>query len=280
MTSVSNFPSTRALVDKYELRAARALGQNFLIDSNITSKIARTAAIKDGEHVIEVGPGPASLTRELLTTDAASITAIELDKRCLPLLQEFVNVSDGKLKIMHGDAMKIDVESEVPAPRVIVANLPYNVATPLLIGWLKMIGENPESINRMTLMFQKEVAERITAAPNTKSYGRLSIITQWLCDVEYNFEVPPSAFLPAPKVTSAIVTLHARPKPLHDADFATLEKVVAAAFNQRRKMLRQSLKAFGGETFLEAVGIDPTRRAETLSVEEFCALSRHYQKSA
>jgi len=274
LTSVSNFPSTRALVDKYELRAARALGQNFLIDTNITNKIARTAAIKAGEHVIEVGPGPASLTRELMQTDAASITAIELDTRCLPLLQEFVDVSDGKLRIIHGDAMKIDIQFEVQTPRVIVANLPYNVATPLLIGWLKMIGEDSTSITRMTLMFQKEVAERICASPNTKNYGRLSIITQWLCDVEYNFDVPPTAFLPAPKVTSAIVTLTAREKPLYDADFATLEKVVAAAFNQRRKMLRQSLKALGGEALLEQADIDPTRRAETLSVEEFCTLAR------
>ena len=274
MTSLSAFPSTRALVDKYELRAARALGQNFLIDSNITHNIARVAGIKTGEHVIEVGPGPASLTRELMQTSAASITAIELDERCLPLLQEFVNVSEDKLRIIHADAMKVTIEKEVAAPRVIVANLPYNVATSLLIGWLTMIAENPESISRMTLMFQKEVAERITAAPDSKNYGRLSIMSQWLCEVDYNFDVPPTAFLPAPKVTSAIVTLNARKEPLYEADFKTLEKLVATAFNQRRKMLRQSLKSYGGEAFLESAHIDPTRRAETLSVEEFCQLAR------
>lgn len=251
--------------------AKRSLGQNFLLDLNITAKIARAAGNLDNINVIEVGPGPGGLTRALLDTDAKSIHAIERDDRCVAALQDAVAAAQGRLVLHADDALKADYEALCPAPRAIVANLPYNIATPLLIGWLKTL----PLFRSFTLMFQKEVADRLVAAPRSKEYGRLSVITQWLCEVERKFDLPPQAFTPPPKVTSSVV--HITPKPrTDDLDIALMERVTAAAFGQRRKMLRQSLKSLGLDTekLLAAAGIEGTKRAEEIDTGGFVRLAR------
>ncbi len=229
----------------------------------------RQAGPLAGRHVIEVGPGPGGLTRALLDSDAGHVTAIEVDARALVALEELRPAYPGRLTIVAGDALKRDLTELAEAPRQIVANLPYNVASPLLVGWLRQAG----LWERLTLMFQLEVAERICAAPGTEAYGRLSVLAQWLCRAELRLRIPASAFVPPPKVVSAVVVLtpHAvQPEP---ALFATMEKLTAAAFGQRRKMLRGSLRGLGGEALLARAGIAPERRAETLSVAEFEALA-------
>ena len=251
--------------------AKRSLGQNFLLDLNVTAKIARAAGNLDNVNVIEVGPGPGGLTRALLDTPAKSIHAIERDDRCVAALQDAVTLAEGRLVLHADDALKADYEALCPAPRAIVANLPYNIATPLLIGWLKSL----PLFKSFTLMFQKEVADRLAAAPRSKEYGRLSVITQWLCDVERKFDLPPQAFTPPPKVTSSVV--HITPKPrTDDLDIALMERVTAAAFGQRRKMLRQSLKSLGMDTekLLAAAGIEGTKRAEEIDISGFVRLAR------
>ncbi|HTH96656.1 MAG TPA: 16S rRNA (adenine(1518)-N(6)/adenine(1519)-N(6))-dimethyltransferase RsmA [Stellaceae bacterium] len=264
-------PPLREVIRRHGLEPRKSLGQNFLLDPRLMARIAEAAGKLDGVHVVEIGPGPGGLTRAILTAGAASVTALERDDRCVAALAELEAAYPGRLKIVPADALEIDPASLVPAPRKIIANLPYNIATPLLIGWLARIS----AYESLTLMFQKEVAERITAEPRTKDYGRLSILSQWLSRPRHVFDIPPGAFYPPPKVTSTVLhfTPHPAPEP---AELILVEKVTAAAFGQRRKMLRSSLKSLGVDTnaLVEQAGVDPTARAEELSVKDFCALAR------
>ncbi len=261
-------PPLRDVIARLSLRAKRSFGQNFLLDLNLTQRIAASAGELRGFNVIEIGPGPGGLTRALLMQGAERVIAIERDFRCIDAINEISAAYDGRVKIIEADALKINLADICTVPRKIVANLPYNVATPLLITWLKNLRE----IDGMTLMFQREVADRLTAKPRTKAYGRLSVMCQWLCYVRQEFHIAKEAFTPPPKVTSTVVTLTPRPEPIAPATWDSLEKVTAAAFNQRRKMLRVSLKAFNFD--FKALEIDETSRAEELSVEQFCALAR------
>ena len=240
---------------------------------NLTRRIARAAGDMAGVTAIEIGPGPGGLTRALLETDAERVIAVERDSRCIAALAELDATSGGRLEVIHGDALEIDVVGLAGgAPARIVANLPYNVATPLLIGWLR----HADAFLSMTLMFQKEVAQRLAARAGGASYGRLSVIAAWRCEVELLFDVSPQAFVPPPRVTSTVVQLTPRPQPLAPARMTELERVTAAAFGQRRKMLRSSLKALFDDPVpvLERLEIPPTARAEELDVESFCAISR------
>ncbi|MGF1640032.1 MAG: 16S rRNA (adenine(1518)-N(6)/adenine(1519)-N(6))-dimethyltransferase RsmA [Rhodospirillales bacterium] len=261
-------PPLREVIARHGLDARRSLGQHFLTDLNLTDRIARAAGDLTGVAVIEVGPGPGGLTRSLLAAGAPLVVAVEKDARCVAALNDLAVAFADRLRVVEADALTVDVRALAPPPRKIVANLPYNVGTPLLLGWLRDAG----AFAGLTLMFQKEVADRLTARPGERTYGRLSVIAQWLCDVRHDFNVDARAFVPPPKVGSAVVTLVPRPRPLAEAAWATLEAVTAAAFGQRRKMLRGSLRALGLDP--ADCGIDPTRRAEELSVEEFCALAR------
>jgi 16S rRNA (adenine1518-N6/adenine1519-N6)-dimethyltransferase len=265
-------PPLADTVRKHGLAARKALGQHFLYDLNLTRRIARAGGDLARGTTIEIGPGPGGLTRALLMEGAAKVIAVERDARALPALAEIQAAYPGKLEIVDADALEIDAASLGQAPRRIVANLPYNAGTPMLLAWLA----RPDAFERLILMFQKEVVERICAEPGGKDYGRLAVAAQWRWRARKLFEVAPSAFVPPPSVVSAVVELVPRDAPLAPADPKTLERVVAAAFGQRRKMLRQSLKSVGDSIAMcEAAGIDPTRRAETLSVEEFCALTRN-----
>lgn len=264
-------PPLAETVRKHGLAARKSLGQHFLYDLNLTRRIARAGGDLSHGTTIEIGPGPGGLTRGLLTEGAARVIAVERDARALPALAEIADAYPGKLEILEADALDIDAATLGEAPRRIVANLPYNAGTPMLLAWLA----KPESFQRLVLMFQREVVERICAPPGGKDYGRLAVAAQWRWKPRRLFDVAPSAFVPPPAVVSAVVELVPRDAPLAPAEPAALERVVAAAFGQRRKMLRQSLKNAGDAVALcEAAGIDPTRRAETLSVEEFCALAR------
>jgi len=272
---VSDTPSLPSLMDvirKHGLEPKKNLGQNFLLDPRLIDRIARATGPLDGMHVVEVGPGPGGLTRALLAAGAASVVAIERDARCVAALQDLAAVYPDRLTIQADDALEVDPTTLVPAPRRIIANLPYNIATPLLIGWLR----NIQAYDALGLMFQKEVAQRLTAAPRTKAYGRLSVLTQWLAVPDMAFDIPPGAFYPPPKITSTVVHLTPRPQPLAEARIEDLERVTAAAFGQRRKMLRVSLKTLGVDTdrLMSLAGVTPTARAEELEVEEFCALAR------
>jgi 16S rRNA (adenine1518-N6/adenine1519-N6)-dimethyltransferase len=253
------------------LAARKSLGQNFLLDLNLTGRIARAAAPLAGFSVIEVGPGPGGLTRALLEEGADLVVAIEKDARCREALAEVAAAFPGRLRVVPGDALETDVVGLTPAPRKIVANLPYNVATPLLLGWLRRIG----AFDSLTLMFQKEVALRLVAAPRSKDYGRLSVITQLLAEPRLLFDIPPRAFVPPPKVTSTVVRLVPRAAPPGACRIDDVERVTAAAFGQRRKMLRGSLKALGAdvEALLARAGISGEARAEELSVAAFCRLA-------
>ena len=265
-------PPLREVIARHGIGARKGLGQHFLLDANLTDRIARAAGSLDGIHVVEIGPGPGGLTRSLLAAGAARIVAVERDPRCIEALAELEAAYPGRLEIVAADALKIDAATLVPAPRRIVANLPYNVSTALLRRWL----DAPTAFESMTLMFQTEVAERLAAPPGGRAYGRLSVLTQWLCEVRILFNVSKTAFVPPPKVSSSVLQLIPRAEPLAAARIATLERLTAAAFGQRRKMLRSSLKTLDldAEELLRASGIDPTRRAETLTIEEFCALAR------
>ena len=273
-----DLPPLREVIRRFGLSARQALGQNFLLDLNLTRRIARAAAPLDAVSVIEIGPGPGGLTRALLLEGARHVTAIERDQRCLGALAEIAAAFPGRLAVIEADALEARIPELAAAPRKIVANLPYNIATPLLIGWLGEIG----AYESLTLMFQKEVAQRLAAKPRTKAYGRLSVLAQWLCRIELLFDIPPSAFVPAPAVTSTVVRLTPRGDPLAPCRMDLLERVTAAAFGQRRKMLRQSLRALGGESgdLIAEAGVAPTARAEELSVEEFCALARAMARRA
>lgn len=271
-----NIPSPKEIVDSFGLRAKKSLGQNFLLDLNITTKITNNAGNLSGKNVIEIGPGPGGLTQALLNTSANHVYAIEKDDRFISAFEPILKAYESKFTIIHTDAMKVDITQICEAPRSIIANLPYNIATPLLIGWLGKI----EHIDSMTLMFQKEVAERICAKPRTKPYGRVSIISQWLCDCEIRFDLPPEAFTPAPKVTSSIV--HFTPRERNDnVAFETMEKITHAAFGQRRKTLRKSLSSLTKERtdeVLEKAGIEPRMRAEELSIDQFIILAQSYEE--
>ena len=257
------------MIARHGLDARRALGQHFLLDANLVARIARQAGDLAGRHVVEVGPGPGGLTRALLASEAADVTAIEVDPRAIAAMHELAEASP-RLRVVAGDALGLDLAALVPAPRQVVANLPYNIASPLLVGWLRQAA----AWERLTLMFQEEVGDRICAAPDTPAYGRLSVLAQWICVTEFRLRIPPSAFVPPPKVFSAVVVLTPRPIQPEPALFASMERLTAAAFGQRRKMLRGSLKTLGGEALLARAGIEPQRRAETLSVAEFDTLAR------
>lgn len=271
---MAGLPPLREVIARHGLDARRALGQHFLLDGNLTDRIVRLAGTLAGAHVLEVGPGPGGLTRSLLASDAAAITAIEVDPRAVAAMQELAGSAEGRLQVIAADALATDLAALCPPPRHIIANLPYNIATPLLIGWLRQGVEQPGIFAAMTLMFQQEVAERICAPPGGGAYGRLAVLTQWLCRAEIALRIPASAFVPPPKVMSAVVSLRPHPVQPPPSLFATMEKLTAAAFGQRRKMLRGALAALGGAALLERAGIDPMRRAETLSIAEFDLLAR------
>lgn len=266
---VAALPPLREAIAAAGFSAKKSLGQNFLLDINLTRRIARAAGPLGDGTTIEVGPGPGGLTRALLIEGAVELVAIERDARAAAALAPLVEAADGRLRLLEGDALEVDAATLGVPPRRIVANLPYNVATRLLIGWL----ETPTAFASLTLMFQKEVADRLLAAPGDDAYGRLSVLVQWLCTVRRVTDLPPSAFTPPPKVWSTVVRLEPRPEPSHPADRRALERITEAAFGQRRKMLRQSLKGLGGDALLAAAGIEPTTRPERLAIAEFCRLA-------
>jgi 16S rRNA (adenine1518-N6/adenine1519-N6)-dimethyltransferase len=267
----AGLPSLRETVARHGLDARKALGQHFLLDPAVCARIAALAGDLDGRHVLEVGPGPGGLTRALLATGAAQVVAVELDRRAVAALAELEAAHPGRLRVVQGDALRTGPAALLAAPRRIVANLPYNIASPLLVGWLR----GAAAIEGMTLMFQQEVAERICAAPDTDAYGRLSVLAQWRCRCELLLRLSPGAFSPPPKVWSAVVGFTPQAQDPGLALFAAMERTTAAAFGQRRKMLRGALKSLGdAEGLLAAAGIDGARRAETLSVAEFDALAR------
>ncbi|MFQ5766181.1 MAG: 16S rRNA (adenine(1518)-N(6)/adenine(1519)-N(6))-dimethyltransferase RsmA [Rhodospirillales bacterium] len=261
-------PPLRDVIRRHGISARRSLGQHFLLDLNLAARIARAAGPLQGVHVIEIGPGPGGLTRALLDAGAEKVVAVERDRHCVEALGELVDAFPGRLEVLEADALAVDIGALAPSPRRIVANLPYNIATPLLLGWLRRIAD----FDGLTLMFQKEVADRLVARPGSKDYGRLAVITQWLAEVRVEFNVSKEAFTPPPKVASTVVSIVPRPAPLAPARWETLEAVTAAAFGQRRKMLRSSLKGLGVD--LAALGIEPTARAEELGVEQFLAIAR------
>ncbi|NVD38344.1 16S rRNA (adenine(1518)-N(6)/adenine(1519)-N(6))-dimethyltransferase RsmA [Ensifer sp. HO-A22] len=272
MAALDGLPPLRDVIQRHGLDAKKALGQNFLLDLNLTQKIARTAGALEDVTVIEVGPGPGGLTRAILALGARKVVAIERDSRCLPALAEISDHYPDRLEVIEGDALKIDFEAiSGGGPVKIIANLPYNVGTQLLVNWL-LPKTWPPFWQSLTLMFQREVGLRIVADADDDHYGRLGVLCGWRTNARMAFDVPPQAFTPPPKVTSSVVHLEPIANPIPCA-VTSLEKVTHAAFGQRRKMLRQSLKPLGGETLLAKADIDPQRRAETLSVDEFCRLA-------
>jgi 16S rRNA (adenine1518-N6/adenine1519-N6)-dimethyltransferase len=294
MSQIDDLPPLREVIRRHGLTAKKSLGQNFLLDLNLTARIARAAGELDAVTVVEIGPGPGGLTRALLAEGAREVIAIERDERALAALAEIAAFYPGRLKVIAGDALEVDLQSELnrvdehqsasnqdvlrsPTTRI-VANLPYNIATPLLIRWLRT-EPWPPWFDKLVLMFQREVAERIVALPGSKRYGRLSVIAQWRCEPKILFDVAPSSFVPPPKVTSSVVRLAVRPHPL-PCDFAALERVTEAAFGQRRKMLRQSLKSLGTDPLplLERAALAPTARAEEISVSGFVALAQTLER--
>ena len=272
---IDQLPPLHDVISTHSLNAKKSLGQNFLLDLNLTARIARLAGDLEGYDVLEVGPGPGGLTRGLLASGARRVIALEKDPRCIPALNEIAEVYPGQLDIFNADALDFDVRSHLTVPIRIVANLPYNVGTELLIRWLTP-KDWPPFWSTLTLMFQKEVAERIIATPGSKSYGRLAILAQWKSNPKIMMELPPEAFTPPPKVHSAVVHFDALPEPRFPAPAGLLTSTVAMAFNQRRKMLRSSLKSASPniENVLRDAGIEPTARAEEISLEGFCALAR------
>lgn len=264
------WPPLRDVIARHELGAKRSLGQHFLLDGNLTARIVREAGDLAGRHVVEVGPGPGGLTRALLDSDAASVTVVEIDRRAVAVMHEMAALVGERLRVVEADALRLDLTALVPTPRVVVANLPYNIGSPLLVGWLRQAA----AFERLTLMFQQEVAERICAAPDTEGYGRLGVLAQWTCEVDIVLRLPPTAFVPPPKIWSAVVGLAPRATQPPPELFSVMERLTAAAFGQRRKMLRGSLKSLGGEALLARAGISGERRAETLSVAEFDRLAR------
>lgn len=288
MDNSVSLPPLRDVIRTYDLRAEKSLGQNFLLDQNITDKIIRLSFASfplrgedkgGGENnltFIEIGPGPGGLTRSLLASPAKKIVAIEFDPRSVAAITELKTLYGDRLEVIHGDAMKIDITSIANAPRAIVANLPYNISVLLLVKWLELIRTENSVIDFMSLMFQKEVADRILATDGSKTYGRISVMAQWLCTTKRLFDLPPSAFTPPPKVKSSVVQFIPRTLSDDEPSFDTMEKILAAGFNQRRKMVRSSLSDFAEA--MECAGTDQTLRAEDLSVEDFVKIAKTHEK--
>ncbi|MFN3672009.1 MAG: 16S rRNA (adenine(1518)-N(6)/adenine(1519)-N(6))-dimethyltransferase RsmA [Bosea sp. (in: a-proteobacteria)] len=276
MSQIDTLPPLRDVVERHGLMAQKALGQNFLFDLNLTGRIARAAGPLDGETVVEIGPGPGGLTRALLANGAGRVIAIERDKRCLPALAEIAAHYPGRLEVVDGDAMATDLRPLIGSDKTrIVANLPYNIGTPLLVGWLSA-DPWPPWWSSLTLMFQREVAERIVATPQQRAdYGRLAVLVGWRCEAKILFDVPRTAFVPQPKITSSVVHIVPRAEP-EPCDLRLLERITLAAFGQRRKMLRQSLKAVLPEPLplIEAAGLSETARAEEIPVSGFVRLAQ------
>ena len=280
MSAVDTLPPLREVIRRHGLTAKKSLGQNFLLDLNLTARIARAAGPLENITVVEVGPGPGGLTRALLATGARRVIAIERDPRAVAALAEIAAHYPGRLDVIEGDALEFDPTPLLSGePARVAANLPYNIATPLLVRWLS-VEPWPPWYDSLVLMFQREVAERIVAPPGSKTYGRLSVLTAWRAESRILFDIPPSAFVPPPKVTSSLVRLVPRSRPLA-CDRRMLERVTEAAFGQRRKMLRQSLKSLGADpaVLLQEAGIDPTERAEQIPVEGFVALARAFERT-
>lgn len=275
MSAIDTLPPLREVIRTFDLQARKSMGQNFLLDLNLTAKIARQAGDLSACDVLEIGPGPGGLTRGLLSEGARKVLAIEKDARCLPALAEVAAAYPERLEVLEGDALAVDPLARLTPPIRVAANLPYNVGTELLVRWLTP-AEWPPFWESLTLMFQREVAERIVASPGSKAYGRLAILAQWRSDARIVMQLPPEAFTPPPKVSSSVVHLTALPAPKFPADPAVLSHVVATAFNQRRKMLRSALKGVTPdiEDRLRAAGLKPTDRAEQVPLEGFCALAR------
>jgi 16S rRNA (adenine1518-N6/adenine1519-N6)-dimethyltransferase len=280
MSAIDTLPPLREVIATHQLSARKSLGQNFLLDLNLTAKIARQAGDLSTCDVLEIGPGPGGLTRGLLSEGARKVVAVEKDTRCIAALNDIAAAYPGQLEVINGDALEINPLEHLTPPIRVAANLPYNVGTELLVRWLTP-PEWPPFWQSLTLMFQREVAERIVAQPGSKAYGRLAILAQWRAEARIAMSLPPGAFTPPPKVSSAVVHLTALPEPRYPADASTLSRVVAAAFNQRRKMLRASLKGVAPdiEDRLIAAGIKPTERAEQVPLEAFCALAREVKKT-
>ena len=272
---MKKLPPLKDVISKYELRAKKSLGQNFLLDLNLTSKIARYAGNLEQFDILEIGPGPGGLTRSLLHEGARKVVAIEKDSRCIAALEEIQSLFPERLKLLQGDALLTNAVEHLTDPVRIIANLPYNIGTELLVRWLTS-KTWPSFWQSMTLMFQKEVANRIVASPGSKAYGRLSVMSQWRCDTKIAFNVPATAFTPPPKVESALVHFEALKEPKFPAEVEVLEFVVSKAFNQRRKMLRGALKGYfqNVEEGLLSIGVLPTKRAEDITVQEYCAMSQ------
>jgi 16S rRNA (adenine1518-N6/adenine1519-N6)-dimethyltransferase len=272
---MEKLPPLKDVISRHQLRAKKSLGQNFLLDLNLTSKIARYAGNLDQFDILEIGPGPGGLTRSLLHEGARKVVAIEKDNRCIEALEEIQATFPGRLKLLQGDALSSNAIEHLADPVRIIANLPYNIGTELLVRWLTS-KIWPSFWQSMTLMFQKEVANRIVASPGSKAYGRLSVMSQWRCDTKIVFNVPSSAFTPPPKVESTLVHFEALKEPKFPAEVEVLEFVVSKAFNQRRKMLRGALKGYfqNVEEGLLSIGVLPTKRAEDITVQEYCAMSQ------
>ena len=280
MSQIDSLPPLREVIATNDLSARKSLGQNFLLDLNLTAKIARQAGPLDGCDILEIGPGPGGLTRGLLAEGARFVLAIEKDRRCLNALHQISNAYPERLTVLEGDALSVDPLQYLTPPIKVAANLPYNIGTELLIRWLTP-PQWPPFWTSLTLMFQREVADRIVAQPGSKAYGRLALLAQWRCDPQIVMSLPSEAFTPPPKVSSAIVHFTALPAPRFPADPKVLERVIAMAFNQRRKMLRSALKGLGPdiEDRLVAAGLKPTERAEQVSLEGFCNLARQIQRT-
>lgn len=272
---MEKLPPLKDVISRHQLRAKKSLGQNFLLDLNLTSKIARYAGNLDQFDILEIGPGPGGLTRSLLNEGARKVVAIEKDSRCIEALEEIQATFPGRLKLIQGDALSTNASEHLADPVRIIANLPYNIGTELLVRWLTS-KTWPSFWQSMTLMFQKEVANRIVASPGSKAYGRLSVMSQWRCDAKIAFNVPASAFTPPPKVESTLVHFESLKEPKFPAEVEVLEFVVSKAFNQRRKMLRGALKGYfqNVEEGLLSIGVLPTKRAEDITVQEYCAMSQ------
>ena len=280
MSQIDSLPALREVIAANDLSARKSLGQNFLLDLNLTAKIARQAGPLDGCDILEIGPGPGGLTRGLLAEGARFVLAIEKDRRCLTALHQISNAYPERLTVLEGDALSIDPLQYLTPPIKVAANLPYNIGTELLIRWLTP-PQWPPFWTSLTLMFQREVADRIVAQPGSKAYGRLALLAQWRCDPQIVMSLPPEAFTPPPKISSAVVHFTALPAPQFPADPKVLERVIAMAFNQRRKMLRSALKGLGPdiEDRLVAAGLKPTERAEQVSLEGFCNLARQIERT-
>ena len=268
--NADSLPPLREIVSRFDIAAQKSLGQHFLFDLNLTRRVVSVAGDLAGVNVVEIGAGPGGLTRALLESKANHVYAVERDPRAISALRELAQLADGRLTVLDFDALKLDLTKTIPGPRKVIANLPYNIGTPLLVNWLAQA----DQFLGFTLMLQKEVAERIVACRSTKAYGRLSVLSQWLTEPRLMFDVAASAFVPPPNVTSSVINMVVRSHPLAEAQREKLEIVTRAAFGQRRKMLRRSLSAIGGSKLLARAEVREEARPEELTVEQFCAIAR------